>query len=100
MKSDNYINAEMKTLKTIMKELGHDKIDLLKIDIEGCECDVIEQMIDNNIYPKYLSVDFDLGWTGEKLRDRNRCINVINLLQKNGYKISHYHNADYSFILI
>ena len=99
MKSDSYIEAEMKSLKTIMKELDHEKIDLLKIDIEGCECDVIEQMIDDNILPIYLSVDFDLGWTGERIRDRARCIRTINLLKKNGYKQLHTNKgADYSFM--
>ena len=45
MKSDDYIMVKDKKLKTIMQELNHTKIDLLKIDIEGCECDVLEQMI-------------------------------------------------------
>ena len=35
-----------------MNEYGHNKIDLLKMDIEGSECDVIEDMLNNKIYPK------------------------------------------------
>lgn len=97
MKSDNYINVNMKCLQTIMNELQHSNIDLLKIDIEGSECDVLEQMIKENIYPKYLSVDFDLGWHGEKIRDTQRCINTIKLLQKKGYRILHYQGSDFSF---
>jgi FkbM family methyltransferase len=97
MKSNNYINVEVKKLKTIMNELNHTNIDLLKIDIEGCECEVLEQMIKEKIFPKYLSVDFDLGWTGERIRDRKKCIATINLLKENGYKLLHENGPDYSF---
>lgn len=97
--SNNYINVEMKTLKTIMKELNHTKIDLLKLDIEGCECDILEQMINENIYPKYIAVDFDLGWTSNKnIQNKERCYDIINLLKKNNYKILHNMGPDYSFV--
>jgi FkbM family methyltransferase len=99
MKSTDYIYVQMKTLQSIMTELDHDHIDLLKIDIEGCECDVLEQMITNNIYPKYLSIDFDLGWTKSKIQNRKRCMNIIKLLLKNKYKIINNIGSDYSFKL-
>ncbi|KAG0270610.1 hypothetical protein DFQ27_002601 [Actinomortierella ambigua] len=37
---------EWKTLKTIMKENGHDWIDLLKIDVEGFEYEVLNGIMD------------------------------------------------------
>lgn len=98
MKSENYINVNMKKLKTIMDELGHSKIDLLKIDIEGCECDVLKQMIEEQIFPKYLSVDFDLGWTGERIRDTEKCYNTIQMLFNNGYDIIKNVGPDFSFV--
>lgn len=100
MKSDDYFMVNVKTLNTIMKELNHNKIDLLKIDIEGCECDVINKMLDDNIYPKYLSVDFDLGWTGENIRDYNKCMVTIKRLLDNNYIILKNIQADYSFKFI
>jgi FkbM family methyltransferase len=36
-----YFDAECKSLETIMRELEHDHVDLLKLDIEGAEFDVI-----------------------------------------------------------
>ncbi len=77
--------APVKKLATIMRELGHDHIDLLKIDIEGVECEVLNQMIEERIFPKYLSVDFDLGWTVEN-QNRRECLRVIKRLKKVGYK--------------
>ena len=97
MKSNNFMKVQVKKLKTIMQELNHTKIDLLKIDIEGCECEVLKQMIEEEIYPKYLSVDFDLGWTGEKIKDRKKCLDTIAIL-KNYYNIIKSDGPDYSFI--
>jgi|TARA_Y100000389_G_scaffold47764_1_gene42943 FkbM family methyltransferase len=87
------INVPVKTLNTIMSELNHDHIDLLKIDIENIECDVVDKMLNDNIYPTYLSVDFDL-WN----HNRARCREVINKLAHYGYAIIKQTNQDISFI--
>src|ERR1019366_5457702 len=41
---DNKISAPVKRLATIMRELGHNHIDLLKMDIEGAEYVVIDDL--------------------------------------------------------
>ncbi len=38
--------AEVKTLSTIMRELGHKHINILKVDIEGSEYLFLEEMFD------------------------------------------------------
>jgi hypothetical protein len=43
-----------------MEENNHDHIDLLKLDIEGAEIKVLENMLNHNIYPNYVLVEFDL----------------------------------------
>jgi hypothetical protein len=100
MKGESYIDVPVKSLLTIMRELGHTSIDLLKIDIEGCECDVLDLMLDNLIFPRYLSVDFDLGWTGEAMKDWGRCHATIERLMRTGYKLLHHNGADFSFQFI
>lgn len=50
--------ADVKTIKTIMNNLNHSKIDLLKLDIEGAEYAVILNMFKNNINPDILLVEF------------------------------------------
>ena len=99
MKSDKFIYVDVKDLPTIMKENNHTNIDLLKIDIEGSECDVIDHMIQNNIFPTYLSVDFDLGYHGEKIKDIQRVNDTIDKLKKYNYSILHNYGSDYSFLL-
>jgi FkbM family methyltransferase len=99
MKGRSYTTVPVKKIQTIMKELGHSSIDLLKLDIEGSECDVLDQMLAASIFPKYLSVDFDLGWTGERIRDRERCLKTIDKLYKNGYTLLYNQegSAEWSF---
>jgi FkbM family methyltransferase len=99
MKSDDYIEVESKKLTSIMKEFNHVKIDLLKIDIEGNECEVLEDMLKNKIYPKYLSIDFDLGWHGERIQDRRKCVIMKEQLLDNGYELINSMGSDYSFKL-
>ena len=99
MKGANFIEVNVKTLKETMKLLGHSRIDLLKLDIEGCECDVIDQMLDENILPKYLSVDFDLGWTGESIRNLPRCKETIARLLQKGYSVLRENGPEWSFHL-
>lgn len=70
------------TVKSIIGEHGHEKIDLLKMDIEGSECDVIDTILDENIRPKYMAIEFDLGWHGEKIKDRKRCLDAIDKIKK------------------
>lgn len=49
--TSNYFTAKVKRLQTIMEELGHEKIDVLKLDIEGAEYDVFYDMINSGIRP-------------------------------------------------
>lgn len=91
-RSSDYINVQVKTINTIMKDLNHDHIDLLKLDIENIECDVIDKMLNDKIYPTYLSVDFDL-WNHNK----KKCLKIIKKLFNNGYKIIYYKGQDFSF---
>lgn len=98
MKSDDYITVPMKDLQTAMRENGHSSIDLLKIDVEGIECALLDRMLQDGIYPTYLAVDFDLGWNGERMQDRSRCMETIEALKQNGYQQLHACWSDFSFV--
>ena len=91
-RSNDCINVKVKTINTIMEELNHKHIDLLKIDIENIECDVLEKMLNDEIYPMYISVDFDL-----MNHDKIRCIEVIKKIMANGYKLIKRTGQDFSF---
>ena len=98
MKSDKFIIVKTKTLKSIMGEFGHKHIDLLKMDIEGSECDVIDTILEEGIKPKYMAIEFDLGWHGEKIKDRERCLKCISDIINSGYTIFHEKRPEITFI--
>jgi len=58
--SEISINAPVKRLSSVMRDLGHDHIDLLKIDIEGSEHGVIEDMLFMDLDVRQLCVEFDM----------------------------------------
>jgi len=54
-----YFEAECKRLSTIAKELGHDHVDLLKLDIEGAEHEVLKNLMEEDVAVKVLCVEFN-----------------------------------------
>lgn len=52
------ISVPVKRLSTIMKELGHDDIHIIKMDVEGAEYDVIHDMSKSDIRPEQILVEF------------------------------------------
>ncbi len=55
---DRAVYVPVKRLQTIMASLGHQTIDLLKVDIEGAEYAVIQDLRMSSIYPKQILVEF------------------------------------------
>jgi FkbM family methyltransferase len=53
------IEADCKGLSTLMREFEHDRIDVLKLDIEGAELTVIPHMIEEHIKPQIICVEYD-----------------------------------------
>jgi FkbM family methyltransferase len=98
MFSQNYDEVKVNTLKNIMIENNHDRIDLLKIDIEGAEIEVLENMLSDNIYPTYLCVEFDLKLKGKDLTNKTDVI--IRKLINIGYKIICNVNHNITFKMV
>ena len=98
MFGNNYDVVKVDTIKNIMNQLNHNNIDLLKLDIEGSECDVLDKMLDDNILPKYLCIEFDLLL---KNKDFNKKTEKIGKrLESFGYKILKNDNLNITFELI
>lgn len=57
--TSTFFEAECLTLSAVMKRLGHVRIDLLKIDIEGSWRQVLNCMLDDRIHPDTICVEFD-----------------------------------------
>ena len=57
--SERFIEVPVRRLAGLMTELGHRKIDLLKLDIEGAEYQVIESLLEDRIEVDMLCIEFD-----------------------------------------
>ncbi|HBX51988.1 MAG: hypothetical protein A2275_18000 [Bacteroidetes bacterium RIFOXYA12_FULL_35_11] len=78
------IEVQMKSLKTICQELGHDCIDILKMDIEGAEYSVIPEILSSCIKIKQILIEFHYRFFEDGF---NKNKEIIALLKKNGFKI-------------
>lgn len=58
-KTDQYFTAKCHRLSSIMKQQGDASIDLLKIDIEGAEYAVITDIVEADLLPRLLLIEFD-----------------------------------------
>ena len=58
------VEFEVRRLPTLMKELGHARLDVLKMDIEGAEYDVIEDLLAQGLRPTQILVEFHHGMHG------------------------------------
>ena len=84
LKSDEIIKVQMKSLRDIVNELGHQKIDLLKMDIEGGEYDVLESIFEPNILIDQLLIEFHEHFFDD---GKEKTIQVIKSLKEKGYEI-------------
>lgn len=78
------IEVPMRTLRTIMRDLGHDRIDLLKMDIEGAEYGVIADLARSSIRPTQLLVEFHHRFPGV---GPHRTAEAIRTLRSIGYRV-------------
>lgn len=78
------INVEMKSLRHIMNELGHQHIDVLKMDIEGSEYDVIENILESKISITQILIEFHDRFFENGNRKSKE---IVKKMDRNGYKI-------------
>jgi FkbM family methyltransferase len=57
-RTSDFILVECRSVPSLMAELGHDRLDLLKLDIEGAEYSVLDSLVEADIHPTVLCVDF------------------------------------------
>ncbi len=84
-------------LATAMNRSGDAAIDLLKMDIEGFEYEVIDQLLDQRIPVRQLCVEFH-PWLAPG-RTFGRTLKTIVKLYRAGYRIIYKHRGDHSFVL-
>lgn len=97
VQSDGRIEAPVRRLGTIMRELGHTRVDVLKVDIEGGEYDVIHDFLGEKLDVGQLLVEFHHNYRTVPFE---RTVDTVNALKKAGYRIFHISPRGYEFSFI
>lgn len=97
--TEDYIEVEVDRLSRIIGYNGHERLDLLKLDIEGAEYRVIESIIEDGIDIAVLCVEFDE--CNNALNDdyKQRIGASVKKLLAFGYSlVSAQGNGNYTFV--
>ncbi len=71
-------------LTTIMEKLGHNRLDILKMDIEGAEYEVVEDLLGSDIQVSQILIEFHHRFSYIGTAKTRRAIQQLN---KAGFKI-------------
>lgn len=102
MKQSSFVSSEtvevnVYQLKTVLEKLKHNKIDVLKMDIEGAEYDVINNIINSGIEIKQLLVEFHHRLVEDGITKTKITLKELN---EAGYKIFYISKSgeEFSFL--
>jgi FkbM family methyltransferase len=95
----DHIKVKTITISEIMDKHNINKIELLKLDIEGAEIEVLEKMLLDQIYPNQICVEFDgLNFPCKKAKSDFEKIDLM--LRTNHYILIYYDGlADFTYLL-
>jgi len=92
--TSSYVSAHVQTVRDLMRELGHERIDLIKLDIEGAEHDTIRRMLADQIRPAVVCVEFDqpepICWS----------LLTVGRLRRSGYVLVKVDRFNLTFVLM
>lgn len=81
---DDAIVVPAYCLASILAELGHGRIDILKMDIEGAEYEVLDSLLQSAVQPRQLLVEFHHRFAGI---GPEKTAKMIARLRGGGYRI-------------
>lgn len=89
---EEYFTAQVKRVGNLMAELGDKRIDIIKMDIEGAELEVLDDLISEGPLPKVLCVEFDRPHLLRADLSRIRRLRAV------GYLLEHVEWQNYTFV--
>jgi FkbM family methyltransferase len=87
-----YFTARCRRVSSVMAELGHERLDLLKLDIEGAEYAVLDSLAEDGIEPKLLVIDV------HPIPTLQHAISALRSLRRRGYVPLHVYRSDVTFL--
>lgn len=92
------ITVSVKRLDTIMRELKHGHVDILKMDIEGAEYDVIDDISKSSIRPRQILIEFHHRFPGVGVEKTKEAIDRIRSMGYRLFAVSDT-NEEFCFIM-
>jgi FkbM family methyltransferase len=90
-RTNQTIQAPVRTVASVANELGHDRIDLLKLDIEGAEIEVVASLLESGPRPTVVCLEFDQPDT------IGRVHGCLRALRRSGYAVVSIERWNYTF---
>jgi FkbM family methyltransferase len=94
---EKVLSVEGRRLATLLRSVDLEKIALLKLDIEGSEIEVIDDLMTTGILPHQLLVEFDQLASPERIF-RNRARKSFRQLRTAGYRLIMRDRLNFSFL--
>lgn len=91
------ISVEFRTLQTIMEQMGHSQIDLLKMDIEGSEFAVIDEILNSGVVFEELCLEIHNRFFKN---GRGMLKDMVNKLNGSGYYIASVSHSMYEITFV
>lgn len=91
--SEGHFDAPVRSLPSLMVELGHTRIDLLKLDIEGAEYEALKPVLAGDLRPPVLCVEF------HKVDGMTMHFRTVRALREIGYETVALDKYDVTFVL-
>ena len=92
--SEEVVHCDVRRLSHLQRELGHQEIDILKMDIEGEEMSVLPDMLASELLPGQLLVEFHYNYPQIPFND---FLSLVSQLREKGYRIFHISERGYEF---
>jgi FkbM family methyltransferase len=90
--TEAFIDVECRSVPSLMKEFGHERLDLLKLDIEGAEYAVLDSLLEARIIPTVLCVDVHrVGSVADMAA-------LIGRLRESGLRPVHVYRSDVTLV--
>jgi hypothetical protein len=92
------IQVRSRTIESLAKDFGVERLSLVKLDVEGAEYEVLRSLLKARIFPDQLLVEFDqinqpltpLFWV--------ELVRILRALRDAGYRLVHRERANYVFV--
>ena len=92
-----FLRASCKKISSLVEELGHSRLDILKIDVEGSEYPILEDVCLKGIHASQIAVEFHHRFEEVGLL---ATVRAHQMLLRHGYQLAHISDWAEEFLYV